>query len=80
MSEKCDIYAIEPLFTARVNSNGQITIRRDVRERKNLNPGDLVDVYDIRLRLPPQLNPDEIKHLKESMQHNDNLMKRLANK
>jgi AbrB family looped-hinge helix DNA binding protein len=50
MSEKCDIYAVEPLFTARVNSNGQITIRRDVRERKNLNPGDLVDVYDIRLR------------------------------
>jgi bifunctional DNA-binding transcriptional regulator/antitoxin component of YhaV-PrlF toxin-antitoxin module len=70
----------EPLFTAIVNPRGQITIRKDVRLRKNLNPGDLVDVYDIRLRLPPSLNPDEIKHLKESMQHNDNLMKRLVEK
>jgi AbrB family looped-hinge helix DNA binding protein len=71
---------IEPLFTARVNSNGQITIRRDVRERKNLNPGDLVDVFDIRLGLPPQINPDEINHINDSMQRNNGLVKRLTKK
>lgn len=38
----------EPLFTARVNSRGQITIREDVRKRKDIVPGDDVDVFDLR--------------------------------
>jgi AbrB family looped-hinge helix DNA binding protein len=36
-----------PLFTATVNNNGQITIRSDVRNRLDLNPGDTVAVYEL---------------------------------
>ena len=38
----------EPLFTAVVNKKGQITIRDDVRDRKKINAGDKVAVYDLR--------------------------------
>ena len=37
----------EPLFTAKVDSRGRITIREDVRDRKNIDTGDKVNVFKL---------------------------------
>jgi len=36
---------VNPLFTARVNGSGQITIRSDVREEYSIVEGDKVAVF-----------------------------------
>ena len=43
-----DTTSPNPLFIARVNGNGQITIRSDVREEHGLEEGDRVAVYVMR--------------------------------
>ena len=37
----------EPICTSKVDSRGRITIRDDVRKRKDIAPGDYVDVFEL---------------------------------
>lgn len=36
-----------PLFTAKVDNQGRITIRSDVRDKKKINFGDKVDIFEM---------------------------------
>jgi len=37
-----------PLFTATLLRGGQITIPKEIRQKKGLREGDMIDVYDLR--------------------------------
>lgn len=37
-----------PLFTAKVDQQGRISILKRFRDKTGIKPGDLVDVYDMK--------------------------------